>query len=71
MAKDLKGKELPKGIVQRETGLYVGYFVHEGKKLTVSSMKLTECKRKLEDRRYEITHGALSYQSTMKVDDWF
>lgn len=72
MAIDLNGKKLPKGIIQKKKSkIYEGSFMLDGKRYTVSSKSLAVCKRKLEDKKYEVRHGKISDSSSMKVDDWF
>ena len=72
MAYDQKGKKLPKGIVQRKDGLYMGRFQHEGEiypPVYDSNLKVVE--KKLEDLRYEVTHGVYKAPSKITVQEWF
>ncbi|SES65719.1 tyrosine-type recombinase/integrase [[Clostridium] polysaccharolyticum] len=71
MAVDLNGKKLPQGITQKKNGVYEGAFKYNGERYTVSSKKLSICKKKLEDKKYEVKHGKNSDNSSMKVNDWF
>lgn len=71
MAIDLNGKKLPQGITQKKNGVYEGAFKYNGERYTVSSKRLSVCKRKLEDKKYEVKHGKNSDNSNMKVNDWF
>jgi hypothetical protein len=52
MGKDLKGKELGKGISQRADGRYIARFTSKtGKRKTLYDFKLNELKRKREKYR--------------------
>jgi hypothetical protein len=58
MGKDLKGKELGKGISQRADGRYIARFTSKtGKRKTLYDFKLNELKRKLREAVYEDEHG--------------
>ena len=58
MAYDQKGKKLPKGIVQRKDGLYMGRFQYEGETYpAIYDPNLKVVEKKLEDLRYEVTHA--------------
>lgn len=72
MAKDKNGKQLPKGIVQRADGLYMGRFQHEGEiypPIYDKDLKVVE--KKLNDLRYEATHQMYTPNSKITLDEWF
>lgn len=72
MAKDKYGKQLPKGIVQRADGLYMGRFQFEGEiypPIYDKDLKVVE--KKLNDLRYEVTHQMYTRNSKVTLDEWF
>lgn len=72
MAYDQKGKKLPKGIVQRKDGLYMGRFQYEGETYpAIYDPNLKVVEKKLEDLRYEVTHGMYRTPSKITVQGWF
>lgn len=71
MAVDKNGKQLPKGIIQRKDGRYMGRFEYMGEKYTVYGKTLQETKKKLDDLRYETEHGLYSRETNMTVSVWF
>lgn len=72
---DPRGKELkqqlPKGITQRKDGLFMWRFQYEGEKYTGYARKLSEAKKALNDRRYEVEHGLYIKEDAITLDDWF
>ena len=72
MGKDLKGKELGEGIVQRANGTYQARFVDKfGKRRQKKSKKLQEVKQWLADATYIDQHSDLDQATDMLVDAWF
>lgn len=72
MAKDLNGKVLPRGIIQRADGLYMGRFQYEGESYPpIYGKDWREVERKLNDLRYEVTHQMYSIKSKLTLDEWF
>lgn len=71
MAKDINGKELPKGICYRKDGRYMAQITYEGKKHILYDRNLKELKRKFSDIKYELRHGTYSKQENIKVATWF
>ena len=72
MGKDLKGKQLGKGICQRTDGLYVGRFTNRyGKREQKVFSRLQECKQWLADSQYADEHSNIAYASEMTVKAWF
>ena len=68
MGKDLKGKELGKGLSQRADGRYIARFTSKtGKRKTLYDFKLNELKRKLREAVYEDEHWC----GIKKVDSLF
>lgn len=71
MAKDLNGKELPKGIRQRKDGRYEGRFTYEGECYTLYGTDVKKLHKQLLDKRYEVEHGLYMKQTNITVDSWF
>lgn len=72
MGKDLKGKELGKGISQRKDKYYVGrYTARSGKRVQKLFLKLQDCRKWLADEQYADEHTNLDFPSDMLVDSWF
>lgn len=72
MEKDLKGKELGEGIVQRSNGTYQARFVDKfGNRRQKKSKKLQEERQWLADATYIDQHSDLDQASDMLVDAWF
>ncbi len=72
MGKNLKGKELGKGLCQRKDGLFVARFTDNfGKRREKAFSTLPEAKNWLEDSRYADKHGIVPTISDMTVNDWF
>lgn len=71
MSKDLKGKELPKGITQRPDGRYMGRFTYSGERYTLYNLDLKMLVTELNDLRYEVEHGLYSKESNLMVESWF
>lgn len=71
MAKDINGKELPKGICYRKDGRYMAQITYQGEKHTLYGRNLKELKRKFADLKYELRHGTYCKQDNIKVISWF
>lgn len=72
MGKDLRGKELGKGISQRKDKYYVGrYTSRSGKRVQKLFTKLQECRKWLADEQYADEHTNLEFPSDMLVGAWF
>lgn len=72
MGKDLRGKELGRGISQRTDGLYTARFTNRaGKRIQKYFKKLQECRRWLADAEFENEHGNVLFGSMPTVDTWF
>lgn len=71
MAKDDKGRELPKGIRQRQNGMYEGRVAVEGKRCSVYGTTITEVKKKMTEERYKLEHGLFVAKKRITLNDWF
>lgn len=71
MAKDSKGKELPKGITQRPDGRYMGRFQYDGNKYCLYDAELEKLMERIEDMRYELRHGIYQKEQKITVSSWF
>lgn len=76
MAKNLRGKELGKGISQRKDGRYSArYLSSNGKRIEKYFDSPNEAKQWLEDKRYEERHGITPATNDLPkiitVDTWF
>lgn len=72
MGKNLKGKEIGKGICQRKDGLYVARFVNRyGNRTTKCFPTIPEAKNWLSEAKYADDHDEVFVPSEMTVDDWF
>ena len=74
MGKDLKGRELGKGIVQRKDGRYYARFICKNGDRIGDYFNTAKLARDwLEDKRYEDRHGTAPKPLTKvtTVDDWF
>ncbi len=69
---DKNGRKLPDGVSQRPDGRYMARFTFQGKRYTLYDMQLSELKRKVNKKRYELENGLMekSY-SDLTVDQWF
>ncbi|GAB6955719.1 tyrosine-type recombinase/integrase [Mediterraneibacter glycyrrhizinilyticus] len=71
MSKDLKGNPLPKGIYQRETGIYRGRFKYQGEQFTLDDANLKTLQKRMADLRYEVEHGLKGKGDNVTLDEWF
>ena len=73
MGKDLKGKELGTGILQRKDGKYYARFVSSktGKRIEKYFDKVTEAKKWLAEAKYEDEHSGIVACPKMTVNMWF
>lgn len=72
MGKDLKGKELGKGLSQRKDGRYSARFVKKnGKRIEKYFPKISLARKWLDDARFEDEHCSISASSQMTVNTWF
>lgn len=72
MGKDLKGKELGKGLSQRPDGIYMARYVDRYKKRhTFYGSDLKLLRKKLEKERYESENGMFVAGKDITVTEWF
>lgn len=72
MGKNLKGKEIGKGLSQRENGKYSARFVlYNGKRISRCFESLKEAKVWLEELRYDNAHHDVILDSSITVNEWF
>ena len=72
MGKNLKGKEIGKGICQRKDGLFVARLVEKsGKRHAKIFQTIPEARNWLEDTRQADKHVTLPLVSEITVDQWF
>ena len=70
MGKNLKGRELGKGLSQRQDGRYSARFVTKtGKRTEKYFVSLVEARNWLEDRRYEDKHHTVVAPFETVADD--
>lgn len=72
MGKNLKGKEIGKGICQRKDGKYAArYTAKDGSRKEKHFDTLPEARNWLADAQYEDKHDVCNTSSEMTVDAWF
>ena len=72
MAKNLKGKELGKGLYQRKDGLYSARFLSKtGSRTEKYFHTIQEARSWLAKARYEDVNGVLKPNSNITFDEWF
>ena len=71
MGKDLKGNTLPKGIYQRESGVYRGRFKYKGEQYTLDDANLKTLQKRMADLRYEVEHGLKGKGDNVALNEWF
>ena len=71
MPKDLKGKELPRGIYQRKDGRYEARALINGIKIQLYNFNLKELKAEFEKRKEEAKQGVDKKLSNITLDEWF
>ena len=71
MGKDLKGKELGHGIIQKKGGRYEARYVDRfGKRISISGMDLKDVKKRYNEALYE-NEKELNIRSDIKLDDLY
>lgn len=71
MAKDMKGKTLPKGITQRPDGRYMGRFQYEGENYCLYDLDLDKLQNAMDDMRYELRYGIYEKEQKITVKSWY
>lgn len=72
MGKNLKGKEIGKGICQKSDGTYLARFVNRrGKRVEMRFKTIPEAKNWLDEAKYEDKHSDALLSSKTTVNEWF
>ena len=71
MGKDLKGKELGKGIGQRKDGRYEARAVINGQKIAVYNFNLNELKREFEKEKEKVKRSNIISCQDVTINEWF
>ena len=71
MGKDLKGRELGKGISQRKDGRYEARVVVNGKRITFYNTNLSELKREFEREKKRLSRQNVTTCPDVTVMEWF
>lgn len=72
MGKNLKGKEIGKGLCQRKDGRYQARYVNRlGKRCTKYFTNVPEARNWLEEARYLDKHNNIPMSSDLTVDQWY
>lgn len=69
MAVDRRGRRLPKGIRQRDSG-YEGRVMYQGKRHSVRGNTVTEVQKKMTDLKYKLEHGLFVENNKITLDQW-
>ena len=71
LGKDLKGKELGQGIIQKKNGRYEARYVDRfGKRVSVSGRDLKDVKKRYNEAIYE-NEKEINIRRNIKLDDWY
>ena len=71
MGKDLNGKEIGHGIMQKKDGRYEARYVDRfGKRKSISGHNLKEVKKKFNEAIYE-NEKEINIKDNIKLDDWY
>ena len=71
MGKDLNGKELGKGILQKPTGIYEARFNNRfGKRVSITGRNLKDVKKRFNEAIYE-DEKEINIRNNIKLDDWY
>ena len=71
MGKDLHGKQLPTGIMQRPNGTYRARFKYKNEKYTLDNANLKELIEQMEELKYEVKHGIRGKGYNLILYAWF
>lgn len=72
MGKNLKGREIGKGISQQKDGLYVGRYTDlTGKRVVRRFQRLQDCQQWINDKMYAKEHGNVLGTTMVTVDAWY
>lgn len=64
-------KKLPKGVVKRSDGRYMGRFTYCGERYTLYNTDVKKLLKEMNDMRYEMEHGISGDASEISVNSWF
>lgn len=71
LGKDLKGKELGQGIIQKKNGRYEARYVDRfGKRVSISGRDLKDVKKRYNEAIYE-NEKEINIRRNIKLDDWY
>lgn len=71
MGKDLNGKELGKGIIQKQNGRYEARFNNRfGKRISISGNNLKDVKKRYNEAIYE-DEKEINIRDSIKLDNWY
>lgn len=71
MGKDLNGKELGQGIIQKKNGRYEARFIDRfGKRVSVSGNNLKDVKKRFNESIYE-NDKEINIRGNIKLNDWY
>mgnify|MGYP000432752969 CR=1 FL=1 len=71
MGKDLKGKELGQGIVQKKSGRYEARYVDRfGKRISISGKDLKDVKKRYNEALYE-NDKQINIRENITLDEWY
>lgn len=71
MAKDQRGRKLPKGIRQRTKSNYEGRVMYRGECYYVHGKTITETQQRINDLRYKLQNGGFIERNKKLYDEWF
>ena len=72
MGKDLKGRKLGKGILQRKNGKYCARYTNAfGKRIMLYGWDLKELKKQYNEKIYELDHHLNQIDESITVDEWY
>lgn len=71
MGKDLKGRELGKGLGQRKDGRYEARAVIKGEKIVLYNFNLNDLKREFEKEKDRIKRNDITHCRNITVNEWF
>lgn len=71
MGKNLKGKDLGKGITQRKDGRYEARFSVNGKSICIYNMSLAQLKKDFEAEKHRLMRDETGCRPNIKVSEWY
>lgn len=71
MGKDLKGRELGKGIGQRKDGRYEARAIIKGEKIVLYNFNLNDLKREFEKEKDRIKKNDITHCKDITINEWF